>query len=313
MVLPIDAIVPIYYSASVNHASSNNQAMCNPLLPPPQKPSTDKRFWEHFDITAKLPGLDEVLVLTETVTVIKRTSGFIIRTASEALGLGEGELRKVIPYIGRNITIVTEFDTINLAESIGRVTKPKITTEVLNLLESIIRKPIPHITETLTLFELVRRRVIRPVTESLTLNDIIKIGGQFVIMIHETLNLAESVKRKLKPSISETLHLSESPLRRVIPHITGEILTLTESFLRKTKISIAETIQVTENHIRRLTGHGMRRFDYIYPGRLITPKRYYHNIKESIKLDEKVETDTSGPSFYWKFAPVWKALGRKTK
>lgn len=313
MVLPIDAIVPIYYSASVNYASSNNQALVNPLLPPPSKTATDKRFWEHFDITLKLPGLDEVLVLTESISIVKTIGN--LKNIAEQLILTETSphIRKFIPRIGPGCYNVTVAETLTLAESINRKTIPKIS-EILHLLESILRKPKLSISETLHLTESELRKVIRPISETISIPEVIKIGGQFVIMISETLHLAESVLRKPKPKIAgEVLVLTESFLRRRV-QLIAETLGLSESVKKKVFKPISEILKLTDRQCQTIVGHGMHVFGFVFHDkwREITPNRHYIEIEESIKLDEKVETGQSGPSYIWKFAPVWKALGRNT-
>lgn len=314
MVLPIDAIVPIYYSASVNYASSNNQSLVNPLLPPQSKTTTDKRFWEHFDITLKLPGLDEVLVLAEKVTIVKTLGN--IKQIAETLALSETSphIRMVIPRIGCQLYRVAFAESLTLTESITRKPKPKVL-ETLHLVESILRKPIPNIAETLTLTELVKRKVKPIISETLHLAEVIKIGGQFVIMINETLHLAESILRKPKPKIAiETITLTESFLRKIPKQLT-ETLTLAESVRKKAVKIITDTVNLTECHVYNIVGHGMHVFEFIFHDnwRIVVPRRHFIDVKESINLDEKVETDQSGPSYLWKFAPVWRAMGRTKK
>lgn len=214
MVLPIDAIVPIYYSGSVNLASTNYEAIKAAPLKLVYVDGVNRR---HVDIPFIVPIGSEVLVLAE---VIARK---VVRAVSETITLAE---TSIIKKATKKVS-----ETLTLSESVLRkVVKP--VTEALHLTETtILRKVIRPISETLHLAESILRKVVRKLTETLT--------------------LTESILRKVIRPVSETLHLAESILRKVVRKLT-ETLTLTESIVRKITRKLSESLGLAESILRKV-------------------------------------------------------------
>ncbi len=106
MALPIDCIVAVYYSGSVNIASTNSQSLVvnsPPILPPSTQQSFLSRISRHLDNVFRIPGLTEVISIYEIL------AGHLTRGAALT-------------------------DAISISESpIKRFSKPNIPTESLSL------------------------------------------------------------------------------------------------------------------------------------------------------------------------------------
>lgn len=144
MTLPTDAIVVIYYSGSVNVASTNSESLPKTPL---QVVYLEGRNTRHSDIPFRVPTGSEVLVLAETI------ARKVFRPITESLVLSEVDTRKTLPKVAG--------ETLHLTESVLRRVIPHIA-EILVLAEtSIVRKIARKLSETLGLVESVLKKVTR--------------------------------------------------------------------------------------------------------------------------------------------------------
>jgi concanavalin A-like lectin/glucanase superfamily protein len=106
MTLPIDCIVAVYYSGSVNPASTNSQSLSPNYIPAllinqgqPLK-NRDKRIWQHFDNIFRLPGLTDIISIYDKLVIHKQKSPVALL---ETVAISESKLRSVIRTIGETI------------------------------------------------------------------------------------------------------------------------------------------------------------------------------------------------------------------
>jgi len=169
--LPLDAIVPIYYSASVNIASTNSQSLqpaMAPLLLIQQGAylkNIDKRLFQKLDtIFQTVPGTNEVIAIYESLL-----HKVIPKIAADNVSIGAGSiLRKALPKITTGNVVISE--AIRVLRSLSRAlsetaiviqgnvveTPAKVVSEVAVAISDLITmKAIPYIAETIGISDMI--------------------------------------------------------------------------------------------------------------------------------------------------------------
>lgn len=98
-----NCIVTTYYSGSVNLASTNSQSVV--VIP---QPIIEKRFWQHFDLVFRVPGLTDIISIYEQLTALRRK---LVTITESAISVSDSQLRKSIHSFVESILLTGKVRT----------------------------------------------------------------------------------------------------------------------------------------------------------------------------------------------------------
>lgn len=249
--------------------------------------------------------------MTDIISVVEtQLRKPIPKVATQSTTISDSQLRRIKPFISETIVIV---------ESRLRKLIPNITAQSTTITESKLRRFIPSISQVVTITETQLRKIIRPVAGAVVISEAIRAGHLFSQkFITETVTVVEKLTRISAPRISTqsiSLSASISRLRTVRRNIIQSI-TISESLKgahQILRIIIESPISITESRLRTFIP---RISTQLTP---ILGTLFYNSIREAgllvvvalsefvYKIEERLEAETAGPSFRWRFNPFRKS------
>jgi hypothetical protein len=215
--LPIDAIVPIYYSASVNIASTNSQSLHPNMVPCQllhteqglQLKSKDKRLFQKLDnVFESFPGLNEVIAIYELLT-----HKVIPKMATQTITVSESQLRKPRPAISTQTISMsgvvsrlasiskTLTGTVSISEVCHKVSRALFTESVtiveFTVLRGLIPKPITEVA--ITILDLLAARQSPNLLETIVVSELLtSVKARLFLFLTGSVTVADSASKILK-------------------------------------------------------------------------------------------------------------------